>query len=253
MLAPVTVPLPFPLLKTVSVCAVLAKVAVTAFAAVMAITQEPVPVHAPDQPEKVDPGAAAAVRVTLVPVVYEAAQIDPQDMLGPVTVPLPVPALVTESVCIAVKVAVTALTAVIDNVHDPVPVHAPDHPEKIEPGAAAAVRVTLEPEVYDALQVDPHEMLGPLTVPLPVPALETVRACIATANVAVTVLAADIETTHAPVPVQAPDQPVKTEPVAAAAVSLTLVPALKEALHVDPHVMLGPLTVPLPTFVTVSV
>lgn len=63
-----------------------------------------------------------------------------------------------------------------------------------------------------------------VTVPLPVPALVTVRvkAC---EKVAVTDLSAFIRTSHvAAVPVQAPLQPVKIEPEAAVAVSLTVVP-----------------------------
>src|SRR3990172_4952780 len=43
-------------------------------------------------------------------------------------------------------------------------------------------------------------------------------------NVAVTDLAASIVTVHVPVPVHAPDQPPKVEPVEAAAVSVTTVP-----------------------------
>jgi hypothetical protein len=43
-------------------------------------------------------------------------------------------------------------------------------------------------------------------------------------NVAVTLVAAVTETTQLPVPVQAPLQPVKVEPDAATAVSVTLVP-----------------------------
>ncbi len=73
------------------------KVAVTARAAVMARLQVPVPVQAPLQPPKVEPLAAAAVRVTVVPLSKLALQVEPQ--LTPVgeevTVPLPVPVLVT--------------------------------------------------------------------------------------------------------------------------------------------------------------
>ena len=43
------------------------KVAVTDFAAVMVKVQVPVPEHAPDQPEKVYPLFAEAVKVTDVP------------------------------------------------------------------------------------------------------------------------------------------------------------------------------------------
>lgn len=43
-------------------------VAVTALAAFMVTTQEPAPVQAPDQPAKVAPLVARAVRVTTVPL-----------------------------------------------------------------------------------------------------------------------------------------------------------------------------------------
>jgi hypothetical protein len=46
---------------------VLEKVAVTDLAWVMDTTHGPVPVHAPDQPVKLDPRAARAVSVTEVP------------------------------------------------------------------------------------------------------------------------------------------------------------------------------------------
>ena len=52
-----------------------------------------------------------------------------------VTVPVPVPALVTVSANVAalLKVAVTARAAVIDTVQVPVPVHAPLQPVNVEP------------------------------------------------------------------------------------------------------------------------
>ena len=63
-----------------------------------------------------------------------------------------------------------------------------------------------------------------VTVPLPLPALLTVRVKVGV-KVAVTVVAAVRVTLHAPVPVQPPPlQPVKTEPIAGVAVSVTTVP-----------------------------
>lgn len=57
-----------------------------------------VPEHAPPQPANVEPEAGAAVSVTLVPLSYSAEQVDPQSTPAgeEVTVPEPVPALVTE-------------------------------------------------------------------------------------------------------------------------------------------------------------
>jgi hypothetical protein len=57
------------------------------------------PLHAPLQPEKVEPGIGVAVRVTLVPLVIDALQVDPQliQLDDEVTVPLPLPSLLTVS------------------------------------------------------------------------------------------------------------------------------------------------------------
>ncbi len=62
-----------------------------------------------------------------------------------VTVPAPLPALVTVAAklpAVPLNVAVTLRAAVIDVVQVPVPVHAPLHPANVEPLAAAAVSVT---------------------------------------------------------------------------------------------------------------
>jgi hypothetical protein len=64
-----------------------------------------------------------------------------------------------------------------------------------------------------------------VTVPAPVPALLTVSANGASAKVAVTVVAAVIVTTHEPVPLQPPpDQPLKIDPPAGVAVSVSIAP-----------------------------
>jgi hypothetical protein len=75
--------------------------------------QVPVPVQpAPLQPVKVEPVAGAAVKVIAVPLAKLAEQVAPQLMPAGalVTVPVPVPALVTVRVKLfvdGVKVAVT--------------------------------------------------------------------------------------------------------------------------------------------------
>jgi len=65
-----TEPEPVPALLTVNVRFTTAalKVAVTDLSASMLTLQAPVPLHAPDQPAKVDPPAGVAVRPTVVPV-----------------------------------------------------------------------------------------------------------------------------------------------------------------------------------------
>ena len=61
----------------------------------------------------------------------------------------------------------------------------------------------------------------PVTVPLPLPAELIVKAKVCSVKVAVTDWAAVIGTLQGPVPVQAPDQPVKIEPVDGVAVKVT--------------------------------
>jgi hypothetical protein len=82
-------------------------VAVTDCAPLIVTEHVPVPEQPPpDHPAKVDPAAGAAVNVTTVPSVKLAEHVDPQ--LIPegleVTVPLPVPARVTDSASIATVV-----------------------------------------------------------------------------------------------------------------------------------------------------
>ena len=111
-------------------------------------------------------------------------------------------------------------------------------------------------------QVAPHEMPAGLlvTVPLPVPALETVSdgSPPFVVNVAVTVVSAVRVTTQVPVPEQPPPlQPVKVEPAAGVAVSVTVVPLAKVEEQVAPQVMpageLETEPVPVPALLTVSV
>ena len=155
------------------------KVAVTFCAALMATVQVPVPVQAPLQPVKVEPDAAAAVRVTLVPLLKFVLHVLPQlTPLGEeLTVPVPVPPLVIVNVYvtgIAVKVAVTLCAEVRLTVQVPVPEHAPLQPVKVEPDAAAAVRVTDVPLLKLALHVLPQ--LIPAGDEVTVPVVVTDRA-----------------------------------------------------------------------------
>src|SRR5690242_17083769 len=119
-----------------------------------------------------------------------------------VTVPAPLPALVTVSAnrC-SVNVAVTVVAAVIVVVHGFVPVQPPpDHPVHVEPVAAAAVNVTAWPKLKFAVHVAPQLMPAgfDVTVPAPLPALVTVSANRCSVNVAVTVVAAVIVVVQVP-------------------------------------------------------
>ena len=68
-----------------------------------------------------------------------------------------------------VNVAVTDATAFIVTTQLPLPVHAPDQPEKSEPEAGVAVSVTIVPDANDAEHEPGHEIEPPFeTDPLPV-------------------------------------------------------------------------------------
>src|SRR5438552_1401910 len=170
----VMVPVPPPLELTVSVKVCRATVAVAVPAALIVTVQVPVPEQPPPlQPEKVEPAAGAAVKVTEVPLANAAAQVAPQAMPAGALVTVPLPVLLTVSVkdCRA-KVAVTACAAFTVTVQAPVPEQPPPlQPEKVEPAAGAAVKVTAVPLANPAAQVVPQAMAAAagvlVTVPVP--------------------------------------------------------------------------------------
>ena len=192
------------------------------------------PEHAPPQVTNCDPASAVAVKVTLVPGLYVALQVPPQLIPAgfDVTVPVPVPLLVTVRVrgfTTGSNLASTVMSAFMVTVHVPVP----EHPPPFQPAncmfrSGVAVKVTLVPGLYVALQVAPQLMPAGLevTVPVPVPLLVTISASGFSVKVAVTVVAAFTITVHVPVPEQPPPlQPgVKSELASGAAVKVTLVP-----------------------------
>src|SRR3989454_6605042 len=157
-----------------------------------------------------DPAAGVAVSVTGVRLGKLAEQVAPQLMPAGelVTVPLPVPALLTVSAKVGrAKVAVTVVAALRVTVQAPVPEQPPPaQPVKVEPAAAVAVSVTAVPLVKLAEQVTPQLIpAGELvTVPLPAPAGVTVRVKLCRVKVAVTVVAAETVTTHDPAPEHPP-------------------------------------------------
>jgi hypothetical protein len=92
---------------------------------------------------------------------------------------VPLPTTVTESVAAApgTKVAVTVELVLRVTVQPPLPLHAPLQAEKDEPAAAVAVRVTGVP-AEKAWEHWPGQSIPAgvdVTVPLPLPAIETVR------------------------------------------------------------------------------
>jgi hypothetical protein len=130
-----------------------------------------------------------------------------------------------------VNVAVTDCAAPIVTLQvAEAPAQAPLQPVKLEPAAATAVSVTLAPLTKPNWQVAPQSMPAGLlaTEPPPVPAFVTASCTGSKVNVAVTDFAALIATVQVvDAPVHAPLQPVKLEPAAAAAVSVTLAPLTK--------------------------
>jgi len=221
-----------------------------------------VPVQAPElQPAKTEPAPGVAVSVTDVPAAKLAVQtvlhVSPAGEL--VTVPLPAPVTVTVSPTVAgAKVAVTVVALVGATVQVPVPEQPPpDQPTKTAPPVGVAVSATVPPDGKLAEQLVPHAMrAGELvTLPLPRPARTTVSVTGAGAKAALTVVAVVSISTQVPVPEHSPpDQPVKTEPAAGVAVSVTLVPDAKVVEHVLPQLIPAGelLTEPLPVRVTVS-
>ena len=110
--------------------------------------QVPVPVHAPLQPTKVDPGLAVAVKVTTVPLVKFVEQVMPQLIPAGklVTVPVPMPVLVTVIVYwLGANVAVADLAASIVTLQVPTPAQPPLQPAKVELASGVAVKVTVVP------------------------------------------------------------------------------------------------------------
>lgn len=130
------------------------------------------------------------------------------------------------------KVAVSDLDELIVTAQAPVPLHAPLQPAKVEPTAGVSVMLTSVPLVKFAVHVPGQLMPDGLlvTVPAPFPATVTVSGN-SNLKVAVTVSDALKVTEHMPVPEQGPLQPVKTEPGAAFAVKVTMVPSANPNTH----------------------
>ena len=172
------------------------KLAVAVRAPVIVTTHVEDPLQAPPHPLKVFEALGVAVSVTVDPLAklathpvtpaapFVIVQLIPAG--ADVTVPLPLPPPDTLRPGEALKVAVTERALVIDTVHGEVPVHAPLHPAKTLPVLAEAFSVTEAPvenvvehpvapaTPFVIVQLMPAGV--EVTVPLPVPPPETVRA-----------------------------------------------------------------------------
>lgn len=144
-------PLPAPCLLTVSATTACPKNALTRLAASIVTVQGPVPVHAPSGgPANAAPGAPTGVSVITWPLSNPFTHPVPQAIPAGVELTEPGPTTLTVKLncvgCTVAKMAVTALSPLIVTWHEPVPVHAPDHPWKSHPWAGRALRFTVVPQ-----------------------------------------------------------------------------------------------------------
>jgi hypothetical protein len=124
-----------------------------------------------------------------------------------------------------------------------VPEQAPCQPWNVDPEAAAAVRVTSMPSANEALQLPPQSMPAgdDVMVPDPSPDRATVKECVtgggggASASKEACTEASPVIAMLQVVPVHAPPKPLKWNPDAGAAVSVTFAPSSKVATHLLPQ------------------
>ena len=214
--------------------------------------------HAPDQlPNVVAVEDGVAVSVTDVPLSNREEQAAPQLMPAGLLVMVPPdPAVTLTRNEAGMKLADTGVAALIVTTQVR---EVPEHPPPLQPAntdaadAGAAVSVTTVPGVKFAEHAAPQLMppTSLVTVPSEVAELLTVNGTgAAVENVAIADCAAvPMLRVQVDVPEHAPDHPANTEAgEEGVAVSVTDVPLLKAALHVEPQLIpAGELeTVPLP-------
>ena len=123
--------------------------AVTVVDAARVTVQLPVPLQPPPlQPVNVEPVDGTAPSVIVLPALNGAVQVAPQAMPAgvEVTVPAPLPALLTDSATwLTVKLAPTVRAWSIVTTQAPTPVQAPVHPVNAEVPPAVAVSATIVP------------------------------------------------------------------------------------------------------------
>jgi hypothetical protein len=147
----------------------LVKVAVTERSWLIVSVHVPVPVQAPLQPMKVEPGAGVAVSTTLVPAMYASAQSPGQEIPAGelVTVPASSPPMPTDSVWVVTfwKLAMTVWLEFMISVQEAVPEQAPPQPANVEPDAGVAVSAIAFPSEIIPLQgeLQANELVPALT------------------------------------------------------------------------------------------
>ena len=224
----VTVPLPETIMSSVRTASNVAVQPTAADIVTVPSAQSASPVH----PAKVDVASGVAVSVTDVPTEYGSLQ-SPGHVIPAgleVTVPDPVPAIVTASVFGGMRsnVAVQLRAAFIVTLPS-VQSASPLHPANVDPDAGAGMSVTGVPSSYDSVQSLPQLIPAGLvvTVPEPVPVFDTVRVKVSSgfrSNVAVQVRAAFIVTWPS-LQSASPVHPANIDPALAVGVSVTTVPS----------------------------
>ena len=219
---------------------------------IVTVQVDDVPLQAPLQPEKVNPCEGAAAKVMLLPLLKVLLQLEAQELPSEKPTP-PVPVMLRFNVRVttaAENVADTVLAAsIVTEQVDELPLQAPLHPVKVKPDAGVAVSVTTLPLLKVLLQLEAQELPSEKPTP-PVPAMArlNVRVTTAAENVADTFLTASMVTAQVvEVPLQAPLHPVKVEPAAGVAVSVTALPLLKVLLQLEVQELpSGKRTLPVP-------
>lgn len=150
-------------------------------AAVMVTLHWPVPAHAPDHPENTLGVFVVSVRVTAVfgAKVAEQVLVEPEMQSIPdgllVTVPMPLPEVVTVKTSPLLKLAVTLAEADRVKLQVPVPEQpAPLQPPKKSPVCGAAVRVIAVFCAKVAEHVGGQAMPAGLLLTVPLPTVATV-------------------------------------------------------------------------------
>jgi hypothetical protein len=275
---PETVPLPVaPVMRTVSGTFFGPNIALTVFVPVIDTVQRgPLVVAQPDQLRNADVSFATASRVTIsAGVLFGTGPLQPsalpvvQAIGPPVTVPPPVPVVLTVSVKFAgAKDATTVFAAVIDTLQIPfrIEVH-PDQDWNFDDASGVATSATAVAVGFVFGMEASHVVCGGAqsiagdssdwTEPLPTPERRTVSFHASGWKYAVTVLDIVIETEHVPLAAVAldevqPDQLENTEPGCGVAVSCTLGAGVPLVTTVEqnqspspvPQVIPGPFTIP---------
>ena len=234
-------------------------VAVTVWMSSISTTHVPRPVHAPPHPANALPGTGIAVSVTSVPAGNDVAHVKPQLMPAGVLVIDPLPRSMTVSANwpggTLENDALTNLLPSIVRSQTLVPLHAPPHPVKLNPGFGVATTLTGVPSAKPAMHVEPQLMPAGIVVTTPPAPPATVSVtCDPVTKVAPTLRAADIVTAHvAAVPEHAPLHPAKAAPGPGVAVRVTIVLAANAALHAEPQLMPGGVLATLPFPLTTTV